>query len=61
MKNKKNNTMDWMLEQFQNPIEKIMQETKLIPLSHIHVHDCSLLWFGTGTSIKRFSNFIGQA
>ena len=50
-----------MLEQFQNPIEKIMQETKLIPLSHIHVHDRSLLWFGTGTSIKRFSNFIGQA
>ena len=53
--------MDCMLEQFQNPIEKLMQETKLIPLSHIHfVHDCSLLWFGTGTSIKRFSNFIRQ-
>jgi hypothetical protein len=47
-KNKPKNTK--LSEQFQNPKEKSQKETKLIPLTLLH--DLSLSYLGTETSIK---------
>ena len=41
-----------MSEQFKNPIEGSQRETQLIPLTH-QIHDRSLSWLDTATSMKR--------
>jgi hypothetical protein len=40
-----------LLLQFQNPIEKLHKQPKFHTLNK-HIHDRSLSWLGTGTSIK---------
>ena len=42
---KKNKTLS---EELQNQIKK---SSKLIPLTHIYIHECSLSWLSTDTSI----------
>jgi len=41
-----------LTEQLQNPIEKLSKEANSIPIN-TQIHDRSLSWTGTGTSMKK--------